>query len=86
MNTIRQLSLGDLFLFTFRIRFLALVICEPGRGILEDLFLRETASGKKCNGGAFTGWVIGVCVERGEFRFGALNQGTVGIFCVLYRL
>lgn len=50
MNTIRQLSLGGLSLFMFRIRFLALVICEPGRGILEDLFFRKTTSSEKRNG------------------------------------
>lgn len=67
------------------IRFPALVICEPSRGILEYLFLRETASGEKRNGGAFTGWVIGVCVARGEFRLGTLNQSSIGVFCVLFR-
>ena len=64
----RRLCLRGLSVFPLRMRLLALIVGESGCGVLEDLVLRETASGEKRNGGAFVGWVVGVCVARGEFR------------------
>lgn len=65
------LCLQGLSLFPLRLRLLALVVRESGCGVLEDLLLRETASDEKRNGGAFVGWVVGVCVARSEFRLRA---------------